>query len=183
MYFIISLAILAFLVAFVWFFTKIYIDIRKRDSTSRGAYGILIAILMFLAWIIISLLYFDLSFNKKISFVDYYEFPINNQKSIIIGSGDEDSHTTYLTNKLAVNSHLLLDLSSSNSNYIGKLELITDKRKAIVNNILLQNISPTENSIKEKLQLSSKKSNNGLCPTGWYCATQDCFDCAPVRIY
>jgi len=159
LYFIISLAILAFLVAFIWFFAKIYIDIRKRNSTTRSAYGVLIAILMFLAWVVISLLYFDLSFNKKISFVDYYEFPINNQKSVIIGSGDEDTHATYLTNKLAVNSHLLLDLSHANSNYMGTLELITDKRKAIVNNILLQNISPTENSIKEKLALGSKKSD------------------------
>ncbi|MCK4440357.1 MAG: hypothetical protein KAU90_00030, partial [Sulfurovaceae bacterium] len=160
MYFIISLAILAFLIAFVLFFAKIYIDIGKRNKTIRGAYGILITILMFLAWVVISLIYFDLSQNKKISFVDYYEFPINNQKSIIIGSGDEDNYNTYLTNKLAVDNHLLLDLSHSNSKYIGTLKLITDKRKAIVNNILLQNMSPTENSIKEKLELSSRKNDD-----------------------
>jgi len=158
LYFFISLAILVFLVAFVFFFTKIYIDIRKRKGTTRQSYGVLIFILMFLAWVVISLIYFDLSQNKKISFVDYYQFPITNQKSVIIGRGD-DNHHTYLTNKLAVDSHLLLDLSHGNSKYIGTLHLITDKRKAIVNSTLLQNMSPTQNSIREKLELTSKKSD------------------------
>jgi cell division protein FtsW (lipid II flippase) len=136
-----------------------YFDIKKQNSTTKSAYGSLIAILSFLAWVIITVIYFDLSINKKVSFVDYYKFPINNQKSITIGSGDEDSKETYLTNKLAVNSHLLLKLDRKNSEYIGTLELLTDKRKAIVNNVLLQNISPIENSIREKLELSAKRSS------------------------
>ncbi len=159
MYFIISSAILAFLVAFILFFAKMYLDIKKRTNTSKSAYGILIAILVAFAWIIISLIYFDLILNKKVSFVDYYKFPIGHQKSITIGSGDEDGKNTYLTNKLAVSSHLLLKLDSKNSDYIGTLELLTDKRKAIVNGTLLQNISPTENSIKEQLELTSRKSS------------------------
>ncbi len=159
MYFIISSAILAFLVAFILFFAKMYLDIKKRTNTSKSAYGVLIAILVAFAWIIISLIYFDLALNKKVSFVDFYKFPIGNQKSITIGSGDEDGKNTYLTNRLAVSSHLLLKLDGKNSNYIGTLELLTDKRKAIVNSTLLQNISPTENSIKEQLELSSKKSS------------------------
>jgi len=159
LYFIISTAILAFLVAFILFFAKIYIDIKKRNNTTKSAYGILIAILVAFAWIIISLIYFDLILNKKVSFVDFYKFPISNQKSITIGSGDEDNKNTYLTNKLAVSSHLLLKLDTKNSEYIGTLELLTDKRKAIVNSTLLQNISPIENSIKEQLSLSSKKNS------------------------
>jgi len=160
LYFIISLAILAFLIAFILFFAKIYIDIKKRTNTTKSAYGVLIAILVSFAWIIISLIYFDLHFNKKISFVDYYTFPIApHQKSITIGSG-EDNGETHLTNKLAVNSHLLLKLNSQeDSNYIGTLELLTDKRKAIVNGTLLQNLSPIENSIKEQLELNSKQSS------------------------
>jgi len=160
LYSIISLTIVAFLLAFILFFAKIYIDIKKRNNTTKSAYGILIAILVSLAWIIISLIYFDLAFQKKISFVDFYTFPISsNQKSVTIGSGDYDGKETYLTNKLAVDSHLLLRLDSEDSRYIGTLELLTNKRKAIVNGTLLQNLSPVENSIKEQLELNSNKSS------------------------
>ncbi len=159
MYFIISIAILLFLVAFILFFTKIYADINKRNITTKSAYGILIALLTSLAWVIITLIYFDLIFNKKISFVDYYKFPIKNNNSVTIGSGDDNGKDTYLTNRLAVNSHLLLKLDPPNSDYIGTLILLTDKRKAIVNNLLLQNISPTQNSIGEKLGITLKEDN------------------------
>ena len=159
MYFIISISIILFLVAFILFFTKIYIDINKRNITTKSAYGILIALLTSLAWIIITLLYLDLIVHKKISFVDYYKFPIKNNQSVTIGSGDDNGKDTYLTNRLAVNSHLLLKLDPPNSDYIGTLILLTDKRKAIVNNLLLQNISPTQNSIGEKLGITLKEDN------------------------
>ncbi|SFV66085.1 Rod shape-determining protein RodA [hydrothermal vent metagenome] len=155
MYIIITLSILAFLTIFIWFFSKIYLDIKKKNSSTKNAYGILIGLLMFFAWIIITVIYIDLSIYKKVSFVDSYTFPINNQKSITIGSGDEDGKHTYLTNRLAVNSHLLLKLDSKNSKDIGTLELLTDKRKAIVNSTLLRNMSESENIIQEQLELSS----------------------------
>jgi len=54
-----------------------------------------------------------------VSFVDYYKFPIKENSSIIIGTGDEDGENTYLTNRLAVENHLLFTLDSSDSEYIG----------------------------------------------------------------
>ncbi len=94
------------------------------------------------------------------SFVDYYKFPIKENSSIVIGTGDEDGENTYLTNRLAVENHLLLTLDSSDSEYIGTLELLTNKRKAIVNSTLLRNRSETEDSITQQLQLSSLQHDN-----------------------
>ncbi len=101
-----------------------------------------------------------LSKYKDVSFVDYYKFPIKENSSIIIGTGDEDGENTYLTNRLAVENHLLLTLDSSDSEYIGTLELLTNKRKAIVNSTLLRNRSETEDSITQQLQLSSLQHDN-----------------------
>jgi len=141
-------------------FLRLYNDINKQNINSKLSYATLIGILMLFAWLIISSLYFHLYFSKDISFVDSYSFDIKNQKSIVIGSGKEDGKNTYLTNKLAVENHLLLKFDLKDKKYIGTLELLTDKRKAIVNNVLLQNLSETENSIQEKLGLSSKNQEN-----------------------
>jgi|GEM_PF-3229932 len=163
MFNIIAISIVIFLVIFIYFFSKIYFDINREDNTNRGAYGLLISLLMFFAWVIITVIYIDLSINKQISFVDYYKFPIDGKRSIIIGTGDEDGKNTYLTNKLAVENHLLLTLDSADSEYIGTLELLTNRRKAIVNSVLLKNRSEIEDSITQQLQLSSlKRDENNI---------------------
>ncbi len=54
----------------------------------------------------------------------------------------------------------MLTLDSSDSEYIGTLELLTNKRKAIVNSTLLRNRSETEDSITQQLQLSSLQHDN-----------------------
>jgi len=128
-------------------------------NRTRNIYKLIIPLLAFLGWVIITIIYFDLSFNRDISFVDSYHFDIRNQKSVTIGSGQEDGKDTYLSNKLAVESHLLLKLDNKDSDNIGTLELVTDKRKAIINNIMLQNISETENSIREDLELGARVKN------------------------
>jgi len=156
MYNIIAVSIIIFLIIFIYFFSRIYFDINRTDNTNKSAYGLLISLLMFFAWIVITVIYVDLSIKKQISFVDYYKFPIKS-KTIIIGTGDEDGKNTYLTNKLAVENHLLLTLDSPNSEYIGTLELLTNRRKAIVNSVLLRNKSEIEDSITQQLKLSSLK--------------------------
>jgi len=152
-YYIIAFFIFIFLIVFIGF--NILIIFKKIKS--EDVYGLTIPALGFLGWVVITLLYIHLSFFKDISFVDSYRFDINNQKAITIGSGQEDGKNTYLTNPLAVESHLSLRFDSNDTDYIGTLELLTDKRKAIVNGVLLQNISETENSIRERLDIDSRK--------------------------
>lgn len=154
-YYLIAFLIFIFLIVFISF--NILIILKKIKS--EVSYALTVPALGFVGWVIITLLYIHLSFVKDISFVDSYRFDINNQKAITIGSGEEDGKNTYLTNTLAVESHLSLRLDNNDSNYIGTLELLTDKRKAIVNNIMLQNVSETENSIRERLEIAAGNKN------------------------
>ena len=154
MYYLISFLIVLFLFTFIFSFFKIYSNINHESFKSRDNYPWVILLVGFVGWIILTTLYADLSFNKHIRFVDSYTFNTSGKNSIIIGRG-EDENQTYLTNKLAVENHLLLHLETTSSPQIGRLELLTDKRKAIVNNKLLQNLAESESSIREKLALSS----------------------------
>jgi len=165
LYYFIAISIILFLGLFIYLFFKIYKDIRNQTTTAKDAYGKLILFLVLSAWGILSLIYFDLS-SKNIHFVDYYSFDVEGKKAITIGRGDENGKDTFLVNPLAVNSHLLLRLDENESDKIGKLELLTDRRKAIVNDILLENLSQTENSIRDRLALSSlhksKEKNSSI---------------------
>ena len=154
-YYIITFFILIFLIVFISF--NILIMLKKIKS--EEAYTLTVPALGFVGWVIITLLYIHLSFVKDISFVESYKFDINNQKAITIGSGEENGKNTYLTNSLAVESHLSLRLDNNDTDYIGTLELLTDKRKAIVNNIMLQNVSETENGIRERLEIAAGNKN------------------------
>ena len=151
MYYIITLLILAFLTVFISFNLLTWL----KKIKSEWSYIAVVPALGFVGWLIISVIYVDL-YSDGVGFVDSYEFEIGRQKAITIGSGKEDGTHTYLTNRLAVESHLSLKLDSNDSNYIGTLELLTDKRKAIVNNIMLKNLSETENSIRETLEIGKK---------------------------
>ena len=156
MYYIISSLIVLFLFIFIVSFFKIYRNINHESFKSRDNYSWIIILVTFTAWLILSTLYMDLSWNQKIRFVDSYSFNTEGKKSIIIGRG-EGNDKTYISNRLAVENHLLLHLNSNNnSENIGTLELLTDKRKAIVNNQLLQNLPESESIIRKKLALSSK---------------------------
>ena len=150
MYVFIAIFICLFLIVLIVFNFK-----KKSKNVYRGV----IPILAFLGWLIITVIYMDLSFNRGVNFVDSYTFDIENRRAITIGSGQESATDTYLTNRLAVESHLLLRFDKDGSDYIGTLELLTNRRKAIVNNQMLQNTSETENSIREDLELSSRAKN------------------------
>ena len=148
-----------FIAVFICVFLIVLIIFNFQKNKSKNLYRGIIPLLAFLGWFIITAIYFDLSFNRGVGFVDTYYFNIGNKKAVTIGSGQEDGRNTYLTNRLAVESHLLLRLDRSDSDYIGTLELLTNKRKAIVNNKMLQNTSETENSIREDLELSARVKN------------------------
>ena len=154
-YYLIAFFIFIFLIVFISFNILIMLKKIKLEE----AYTLIVPLLGFFGWVVITLLYIHLSFVKDISFVDSYSFDINNQKAITIGSGEEDGKNTYLTNTLAVESHLSLRFDSNDTDYIGTLELLTDKRKAIVNKYMLQNISETENSIRERLEIAAGNKN------------------------
>ncbi|NPA61152.1 MAG: FtsW/RodA/SpoVE family cell cycle protein, partial [Epsilonproteobacteria bacterium] len=156
MFNVIAISIIVFLIIFIYFFSRIYFEMNRADGRSRSAYGLLISLLMFFAWIVITLIYLDLSIYKRVGFVDYYQFPIDGRDSIVIGAGDEDGNSTHLINRLAVENHLLLTLDKGeDSEYIGTLELLTNRRKAIVNSTLLRNRSESEDRVAEQLRLSS----------------------------
>ena len=148
-----------FVAVFICVFLSVLIFFNFTKKKSKNLYRGVIPLLAILGWFIITILYVDLSFNRDVSFVDSYHFNIGNKKAITIGSGQEDGKNTYLTNRLAVESHLLLRFNRDERDYIGTLELLTNKRKAIVNNHMLQNISDTENSIREDLELSARAKN------------------------
>jgi len=151
MYYIIAFFIFIFLIVFIGF--NLLTLLKKIKS--EIIYVAVVPALGVVGGIIITLIYIDLSFSG-VGFVDSYEFEIGSQKAITIGSGKEDGTHTYLTNRLAVESHLSLKLDSNHSDYIGTLELLTDKRKAIVNDVMLKNLSETENSIRENLEIGKK---------------------------
>jgi len=156
MYSIISSLIVLFLATFIFSFFQIYRNINNESFKSRDSYSWIIILITFTAWLILTTLYADLSENKKLRFVESYSFSTEGKESITIGRG-EGEDKTYLSNRLAVENHLLIHLNKNqNSKNIGTLELLTDKRKAIVNNQLLQNLPESESAIREKLALSSK---------------------------
>jgi cell division protein FtsW (lipid II flippase) len=151
-YYFIALLIFGFLFIFIRF--NILAFFKKVKSELN--YISVVFFLGVVGWVIITFIYINLYFNG-VAFVDSYEFEIDNKKAITIGSGKEDGRHTYLTNRLAVESHLSLRFDANDSNYIGTLELLTDKRKAIVNNVMLKNTSETENSIREDLEIGKKE--------------------------
>ncbi len=155
MYFLISFLIILFLFSFILSFLEIYGNIKRESYKSRDNYSWLIFYIVFMAWLILTTLYVDLSYNKNIRFVDSYSFDIQGKSSISIGRGEGEDET-YLSNRLAVENHLLLHLNPKQGDSIGELELLTDKRKAIVNNQLLQNLAESESYLREKLALSSR---------------------------